>query len=78
MFLVETGEGRLFTICNPHLLSDLLVVAECNSAAVNARPNALAQLSIIQSHKTSFRDPPISHKVNAQELLCSNPSGRVR
>ena len=50
VFLVETGEDRLFAICNPHLLSGLQVVLECNSAAVSMSPNALARLSIIRSH----------------------------
>ena len=30
VFLVETGEGRLFVICNPHSLSALLVVLACS------------------------------------------------
>ncbi len=34
VFLVETGEGRLFAICSPHLLSALLVVLACNTATV--------------------------------------------
>ena len=47
---VETEQGRLFAICNPHLLSGLPVVVECDSAAVYMLPNALARLSIIRSH----------------------------
>ena len=34
LFLVETGEGRPFAICNPHSLSALLVVLACNTATV--------------------------------------------
>ena len=90
MFLVETGEGRLLTICNPHLLSDLLVVIECNSAAVNAHPNALAQLSIIQSHKTSYCYPTFqalvtselnnlsSRTVKYQTIVQFKDSGRIQ
>ena len=37
VFMVETREGQLFSICNPHLLSDLLAVIECNSTVVNMR-----------------------------------------
>jgi len=32
--LVETGEGRLCAICNPHLLFVLPVVLACNTATV--------------------------------------------
>jgi hypothetical protein len=34
VFLVETGEGLLRPICNPHLLSALLVVLACNTVIV--------------------------------------------
>jgi hypothetical protein len=50
LFLVEIRECRLFAICNPHLLFDLLGVLKRNSDAVNMPPNALAQLSIFRSH----------------------------
>jgi len=60
-FLVETGEGRLFAICIPHLLSALLVVLACNPATVNAPPNALGlALPCMDNHSLSFRgNPPL-------------------
>jgi hypothetical protein len=35
VFLVETGEGLLLSICNQHLLSALLVIPRGDTAAVN-------------------------------------------
>lgn len=46
VFLVEAGEGRLFSICSQHLPSALLAVLACNTATVNVRAG--------QAHKLAY------------------------
>ncbi len=66
MFLLdeETEQGRLFAICSPRLLSDLLVVLVCNTATVNVSPNALGRA-------LPWRDNPLRSYELSPHLLRS-------